>query len=308
MIAPTAAPVIDCSEISHRFGSKQALIDVSFSVKKGQIAALVGPNGAGKTTLLNILCGFLRPKSGQVRIFGEAPGAEASRARLSALPQDARFDPALSIGSQLGHYARLQGYRSAAAIDEVERVLAVVELSDSIKDRPGELSHGMAKRAAIAQALIGEPELILLDEPTAGLDPVNARNIRELVAALTGRATFIISSHNLVELDQLCDSVLHLEAGRLRESSRESDDSVAYLNVTLEQAAPSDLRQKLLALAGVEQVEEHGQDTFLLRYNSVIAPHLDAQLLQLLNELGISYRHISRGKTLEQKLFGYSKN
>ncbi|MBZ4679319.1 MAG: transporter, partial [Shewanella sp.] len=200
--------LINCNGLSKLYGSKRALDSVDLQLEPGSPIALVGPNGAGKTTLMSLLLGYIRPSSGEITVMGQRPGSTGLLGQISALPQDAALDPGFSLLTQFSLFARMQGMGAEAAKAESMRVLALVGLEDVANQKPNSLSHGMGKRAAIAQALIGNPKLVLLDEPTAGLDPANARKIRELVESLSADTTFIISSHNLDELEKLCDRVL----------------------------------------------------------------------------------------------------
>ena len=138
--------IVQCQLLDHYYSGKAALNNVSFDIIAGEPVGLVGPNGAGKSTLLNILCGFLRPSSGIVTLFGQKPGSSEINGKISALPQDARLDPTFSIGDQLEFFARLQGFSSKEANSEAIRVLEAVTLKDSFKEKPVALSHGMAKR------------------------------------------------------------------------------------------------------------------------------------------------------------------
>ncbi|MFT7185315.1 MAG: ABC-2 type transport system ATP-binding protein, partial [Pseudohongiellaceae bacterium] len=161
--------IIHCENLSKRYGSNLALDNVSFELESGSPIALVGPNGAGKTTLFSILCGYLNPSSGRVSLLGHKPGSSKLFGQVSALPQDAQLDPSFTIHEQLSFYARLEGYDGKAAKIEASRVLELIQLTEAMSSLPSSLSHGMRKRVAIAQALIGKPKLVFLDEPTAGL-------------------------------------------------------------------------------------------------------------------------------------------
>ncbi|HCD15885.1 ABC transporter ATP-binding protein, partial [Shewanella sp.] len=170
--------LINCNGLSKLYGSKRALDSVDLQLEPGSPIALVGPNGAGKTTLMSLLLGYIRPSSGEITVMGQRPGSTGLLGQISALPQDAALDPGFSLLTQFSLFARMQGMGAEAAKAESMRVLALVGLEDVANQKPNSLSHGMGKRAAIAQALIGNPKLVLLDEPTAGLDPANARKIR----------------------------------------------------------------------------------------------------------------------------------
>ena len=302
------APVIHCQQLTHVYSGKAALSNVSFELDAGEAVGLVGPNGAGKTTLLSILSGFLRPTSGTISLFGHPPGAAQLIGKVSALPQDARLDPGFKIIEQLFFYARLQGLTKQQAIMEAGRVLEVVSLKEAAHQKPQALSHGMAKRVAIAQALIGKPELILLDEPTAGLDPVNVRTVRTIIAEQSSVTTFIISSHDLSELDRLCQQILLLENGILQPEKIDlhGQQQAATRFITLQMETcpvPEVMIAELRALDGVLQVTNPQKNEFIVAYDPDRQPHMDLQLMQCINIHHWQFRQLSHGKTLEEKLF-----
>ena len=294
---------IECQGLTKRYGSTLALDNLTLSIPAGEPIALIGPNGAGKTTLLSVLCGFIRPSNGEVSILGERPGSAGLTGRLSALPQDALLDPRLSVGRQLRFFARLQGMGAAGAKKEVERVLQLVDLSDSMHTKPADLSHGMRKRIAIAQALLGSPELVLLDEPTAGIDPPNAKMIRDLVREQSSRTTFIVSSHNLDELERLCGSVVYLEKGRLISAGPLSDDTDdEYITLRMGTVNESEFISAANMLPGVSDVSKTTGGDFLIKTQDDMAT--SAALMQLLIDKNWRYRQLSRGKSLEERLYG----
>lgn len=296
--------LLRCSALSKRYGNKLALDKVDLTLETGSPIALVGPNGAGKTTLMSLLLGFIKPSSGDIKVFGKQPGSTDLLGKVAALPQDAALDPDFSLATQLALYARLHGFSNKAAAREVQRVLALVGLADAANALPKALSHGMSKRAAIAQALIGNPKLVLLDEPTAGLDPVNARHVRDLVTELAGDITFIISSHNLEELEKLCGKVLYLDHGKLSQAvDLTKPDSQAYLTLQMQPCDMTALQTQLQKLPGVEAIQPSGKHTLVLRYQPEHAGQLDIQLLQLLQQQQLAYRMLLKGRTLEDQLF-----
>lgn len=296
--------LISCKNINKSFGTKSVLNNVSFDLNVGDITALVGPNGAGKTTLFSILCNYHLPTSGEVTIFGEKPGSNNLLGKVGALPQDAQLDPRFAIKHQLELYAKLQGFSSKDAKLECLRVLELVDLSNVLNERPSALSHGMSKRVTIAQALIGSPKLVMLDEPTAGLDPANARNIRQLVMDLSGDISFIISSHNLDELERLCSTVLLLEKGQLSQQAIGQQDNNTQQSMTL-LLEPTDLAvlDLLANIQGLDIIENIGKQEFILKYNTLKSPDFDIKLIQTLKQQGLDYRQITKGLSLEQQLF-----
>lgn len=296
--------LVSCRGLSKTYGSKQALKQVSITLEAGSPIALVGPNGAGKTTLFSLLCGYITPSAGEVSLMGAKPGSTELLGRVSSLPQDAALDPNLDIITQLTLFATLQGFSSKAAKVEGLRVLGLVDLTDSAALKPKSLSHGMSKRVSIAQALIGSPELVLLDEPTAGLDPANAKKIRELVKALSHKTTFIISSHNLDELEKLCDQVLYLEQGQLSQSvSMKESLHEDYLTLTMQHCDAGELVSAVMELGDISSIEERQANEFLIKHNSEESYAIEIALLNLFKQHHWQYKALLRGRTLEEKLF-----
>lgn len=199
-----------------KYGKVLAVDGLDLAVPTGAIFGLLGPNGAGKSTTFGVLCGWLRPTAGTASVLGTpCDRLHTLGGRVSALPQDARFPDSAPIRVTLAHYGRLQGLSAADARAEAVRVLQAVGLQDAASKRGNQLSHGMAKRAGIAQAMIGAPEVVFLDEPTAGLDPANARIVRDLISSMAPRATVVVSSHNLAEIQDVCTHGAILDNGRL---------------------------------------------------------------------------------------------
>ena len=300
--------LIECNNITKRYGSTLALDGVTLSLEAGAPIALIGPNGAGKTTLFSLLCGFLRATSGDVRIMGYAPSDSKLHGRLAALPQDANLDPRFNIGHQLVLLARLQGMSNSVANKEVRRVLDKVGLPEVIKTKPEALSHGMRKRVMLAQALMGNPELILLDEPTAGLDPPNVKVMRSLIAEAANDATFIISSHNLDELEKVCQSVVHLEKGKLKgvvdiAQSRSTDHNGFYTVVMADMSIGTNIIiDSLTSLPSVSNVTFNTPNRFVIEYDAT-QEELDITIIKLLADKDWTYRQLVNGRTLEDQLY-----
>tara|TARA_B110001454_G_scaffold48257_1_gene47567 strand:+ start:1449 stop:2372 length:924 start_codon:yes stop_codon:yes gene_type:complete len=304
--------LIECKNLTKSYGHKCALNNVSFEIHKGQPIALVGPNGAGKSTLFSILAGYERATSGSAKIWGQPAGSSELIGRLGVLPQDALFTPHLSLLKQLSYFAQLQGYSHSESQKEALRVLELMQLREVHDERITSLSHGMKKRVAIAQALMGSPELVLLDEPTAGLDPENARNIRQQIVDLAAETTFIVSSHNLSELERMCSQVIHLEQGELKALQAigtpegAPQQTLDYLTLRLQQKNNS-IHRKILQLAAVESVSAKQDDEFIIAYDRRLNSILDQDLLKLLASESVAYRQIIQGQSLENQLFTASK-
>jgi ABC-2 type transport system ATP-binding protein len=296
--------IIQCDNLSKQYGNKLALDTVSLTLPQGAPIALVGPNGAGKTTLFSLLCGYIQPTNGSISILGHKPGSKALQGLLSALPQDAALDPNFSIVSQLQFFAQLQGMTTKAAKQEALRVLALVDLTDSAEAKPKSLSHGMSKRVSIAQALMGSPKIVLLDEPTAGLDPANAKKIRQIVKDLSDNTTFVISSHNLDELEKLCDQVVYLEHGKLQQSvSIKASQATDFITLTMKQCDMDSLHQKLLGLNDIIQVRRIGDDQYVIEYQKQSGFAIEIQLFELFTVNQWQYKALLKGRTLEETLF-----
>lgn len=295
--------LISATGLSKKFGDKLALSNVNFEINTGAPVALVGPNGAGKTTLFSLMCGYIFPSAGELQVLGSKPGSRQLFGQLSALPQDAQLDPRFNIIHQLTFYGQLQGLSKLRATKESERVLELVGLSDVLKQKPMDLSHGMRKRATIAQALLGAPKIVMLDEATAGLDPIHAREVRELVSELSSETTFILSSHDLSELERLCDQVLHLDQGMLAEHSAQSrlSDSSHFITLQLSQSYP-DVEVVLQQLQHVNRVYKSQSKEYVVEYRKSESA-FDISLLECCHQKGWQYTKLINGHTLENQIF-----
>ncbi|MFI6030490.1 ABC transporter ATP-binding protein [Amycolatopsis magusensis] len=200
---------IEVSALTKRYGRTTALDGVDLHVEKGQVYGLLGRNGAGKTTLMRTLLGLVRPGSGTVRVLGHPPGDPAVFRRVGALIEGAAFYPHLTGRDNL----RLLTRYSALPESEVDKALARVGLADRAGDRYRGYSQGMKQRLGVASALLGTPELVVLDEPANGLDPASMAALRQLIRDVEG--TVLLSSHLLGEVAQVCDRVGVLRDGRL---------------------------------------------------------------------------------------------
>jgi Cu-processing system ATP-binding protein len=203
---------VEIKHVSKRYGKIEAVRDVSFDLVPGEITALVGHNGAGKTTLLKLMLGLAHPTAGTIRVLGDDPAAGefAARNKVGYLPENVSFNAALTGREILSFYARLKGQPVAKALGLLDRV----GLGSASARRVATYSKGMRQRLGLAQALIGEPQILLLDEPTTGLDPALRLSFYEIVQALRDRgATVVLSSHALAELGERADRVVIMSDG-----------------------------------------------------------------------------------------------
>ncbi len=298
--------VVQTENLSKSFGTVRALDGVTFTVEQGVTTGLVGPNGAGKTTLFSLLCGFLKPTDGTIRVLQHPPSHPALRNRAAILPQDAEFLKGVKVGRQLAMLAELQGFSRREAQAEAARVLQLVRLPKAAAHTPDQLSHGMRKRISIAQAFIGDPELVLLDEPTAGLDPQTANQIRAVIRQLSSERTFIISSHNLTVIEDLCQEILILDGGKLAHHEQIASLTARSKALTfrLEADAPDNIETAFSKLPWISGIEtgRPGEQRLIVRFSEEDGQYMEIEILKCLADAGIAYREMIRGERLEQKV------
>ena len=209
--------MIEVSHLTKQYGSHLAVDDVSFTVADGQICGLLGPNGAGKSTIMNILTGYLSATSGQVTVAGHPlpEEADAAKACVGYLPEQPPLYPEMTVQEYLTFAAELKGVKKAERKEQVCRAARRTGLEAVLPRLIRSLSKGYKQRVGIAQALLGSPRLIILDEPTVGLDPAQVIEIRKLIRELGRAHTVILSSHILSEVQAVCQQILILSKGHL---------------------------------------------------------------------------------------------
>ncbi|MBT9689761.1 ATP-binding cassette domain-containing protein [Faecalibacterium prausnitzii] len=209
--------VIEVSHLTKQYGNHLAVDDVSFTVADGQICGLLGPNGAGKSTIMNILTGYLSATSGQVTVAGHPlpEEADAAKACVGYLPEQPPLYPEMTVQEYLAFAAELKGVKKAERKEQVCRAARRTGLEAVLPRLIRSLSKGYKQRVGIAQALLGSPRLIILDEPTVGLDPAQVIEIRKLIRELGRAHTVILSSHILSEVQAVCQQILILSKGHL---------------------------------------------------------------------------------------------
>ena len=212
--------MIEVSHLTKKYGGHLAVDDVSFTVEDGQIYGLLGPNGAGKSTIMNILTGYLSATSGQVTVAGHSLPEEADEAKscVGYLPEQPPLYPEMTVGEYLNFVAELKKVPRAQRKEQVLRAARRTGLEKVLPRLIRSLSKGYKQRVGIAQALLGSPKIIILDEPTVGLDPAQVIEMRKLIRELGKAHTVILSSHILSEVQAVCQQVLILSKGKLAAS------------------------------------------------------------------------------------------
>jgi ABC-type multidrug transport system ATPase subunit len=256
------------------YGKRRALDGLTLRIPRYSVTGLVGSNGAGKTTFMMTVAGFLKASSGTINLLGNGPfDAELHGGRFSILPQDSELPLTSSPLELLTHYGRLQGLSLPAAKKSATEMLETVNLGDRATSTIRSLSHGMRKRVMAAQCFLGQPELILLDEPLNGLDPREAARMRDFLSQRTREQTIVISSHNLNDIEQLCDHVAFIEKGKsVRFGPVETITRKASIMVYQLSRPPANLAQ-LEALLG-----EGGTLHYQSQTNSLTCHAFDATL------------------------------
>ncbi|MCB1842378.1 MAG: ABC transporter ATP-binding protein [Halioglobus sp.] len=214
--------MIEAQSLTRYYGSTPAVLDVSFQIGDNEIVGLLGHNGAGKTTVMRMLSGHLEPERGRVLLDGLdiAPQPRRLQRQLGYLPEHLPVYPDMLVVDYLEYAATLRGIAAKQRMHSVREVLAATDLTHRALDRISALSRGMRQRVGVAQAILDRPRLLILDEPTNGLDPSQTDHMRELLRRLARRATVILSTHILQEVDAVCDRVLVLRNGRLAVDER----------------------------------------------------------------------------------------
>jgi ABC-2 type transport system ATP-binding protein len=230
------------------YGARRAVDGVSFQVQPGQTVGLLGPNGAGKSTTVSMLCGLLRPESGQVLLDGQpvTTGAAGVKRRIGLVPQDLALYDDLSAHENLRLFGALYGLKGKPLDERIARVLGLVNLVDRARDKPATFSGGMKRRLNIAAALLHDPDLLILDEPTVGVDPQSRNAIFDTLEALQAQGrSLIYTSHYMEEVERLADHIVIIDHGKVL-----ADDSPAALHRKL--ASKALLRVELAEPAGAD--------------------------------------------------------
>ncbi len=278
--------------ITKSYGKKKVLQGLNMNIPKLGIYGFLGINGAGKTTTFGILSGFIKKDKGDFKADGT----------VSVLPQDAKFYSGRSISSQLKLFGLLSGVKKKDIKKEVERILEMVDLTSQVKKTPDQLSHGMIKRLAIAQSLIGNPDIILLDEPLAGLDPQNVYEMKKVIKNAKKKSTIVLSSHILADIEEICDTIGIIEKGKIQfEGSIEE--------ITKAEATINYIISKNIDLTIFDYLKNQYEIKFdsdkkklKINYNSteVNIEKVNSEIINILLKKGVGIIEIKKGDSLEK--------
>ncbi len=294
--------LVETTNLTKRYGQRiVAVDDLNLTVRRGEVYGFLGPNGAGKTTTLRMLLGLIRPSSGDATVLGERPGAPSGLSRIGALVETPTFYPYLSGRDNLMGMARLSGVGMPKS--RVDTALKQVELLDRAGDRFKKYSLGMKQRLGVAAALLKDPELLILDEPTNGLDPKGMAEMRDLIRSLgRGERTVLLSSHLMGEIEQICDRVGVIQNGRLV-----AEGPVAELRGDgrlIVRADPTDKAARIVA--SISEVEEVSttDETISIAVDPERAPEIARELVGA----GVEIKEIRPAqRSLEEAFFELTK-
>ncbi len=287
--------MIEVQNVTKYYGQVRALDHVSFDVKKGEIVGLLGPNGSGKTTLMRILTGFFPPTEGKVRVAGlEVETASLDvRRRLGYLPENVVLYPDMSVRAFLNFCVQVKSDAATHRRHQVERVLSECALEHMAHRHIGTLSKGYRQRVGFAQALLCQPEILILDEPTIGLDPNQVIEMRELIKAMGGKTTILLSSHILHEVSLTCQRVVIIDKGKIiaEDTAAGLSDRVQGATRTLVRVAGprAELLAALRALPGVREVSVQDSEGSNQEGHHLVVTSLDRAIAQELAQVVVSH-------------------
>jgi gliding motility-associated transport system ATP-binding protein len=300
-------PILVADHLTKWYGSRQAVDDVSFEVQRGEVMGLLGPNGSGKSTILRVLTGYLRPSSGTARIAGfdvVTQGLQA-RNRVGYVPEDVPLYTHMRVTEFLAFMGRLRGLGGATLVRSVESVSQRVSLGTVCDLLISKLSRGYRQRVAIAQALISSPELLVLDEPTNGLDPRQIIELRDLIRSLTSHCAILVTSHVLAEIERIAHRAAILLNGRLLTvHTLARGGRGGELRVQIRAEAGSAVEACLKSVAGVLDARLEAQlDTLESWRVSVSEPVVGELITAALTRAGFGVREITTAASDLEELF-----
>ena len=303
--------VIEVENLTRQYGDRTAVNGISFSVRKGEIIGFLGPNGAGKSTTLRMLTGYLPPTDGAIRVGGVDAVRDPIGARrfIGYLPESVPLYKEMRVDEYLRYRARLKGVARAQVAARIDHVLAQADIRDVRQRIIGQLSKGYRSRVGLADALVADPPLLVLDEPTAGLDPNQIRQVRDLIRSMAGEKTIMLSTHILPEVESTCSRVLIINKGRLvgegAPNALRTSGQGGQVIVLEARGARAELEQRALQVQGVRRLLDAEQlEPDLLRLRLEIEGSAAAEALSLaLAQGGHAIRELRREQTSLEDVF-----
>lgn len=300
--------MIEFSDVTRRFGGVEAVKDLSFEVQKGDVVGLLGANGAGKTTTMRLMTGYFPPSSGEVRIGGQRIERNplGIKRRIGYLPEIPPLHDEMIVNNYLKYVGSLKEIPRSSMPKKIDRVLERLELEDQADRLVGNLSRGYRQRVALAQALVHEPDILVLDEPTLGLDPKQVRRLRELIQELAENSTLLISSHILPEVQEICERVIILDDGEMvavdtpeklaREMLHGNAWDMSFRNV------PTDWSERLAELSSVGDVQQNSETAFRVTFEEDDQEGR-RELFELCSEQGVPIMELSSTEMALEDIF-----
>lgn len=249
--------MLTVAKLKRAYGDFIAADAVDFSITKGEIVGLLGHNGAGKTTVMKMISGYLEPSAGDIVFEGKrlADHLKTLQKKIGYLPESLPVYPEMSVGEYLDYAAELKGLRGVEKQQEIKRVVQATDIAVKVLAPIATLSRGYKQRVGVAQALLGKPSLLILDEPTNGLDPQQTLQMRELIRTIAKDATVILSTHIMQEVEALCDRVLMMRAGRLVLDEKLANLHVSRALVVATSLSEAEFTAAVAATAGIKRIE-----------------------------------------------------
>lgn len=299
----TTDTLIEARRLSRMYGNNVAVSELNLTLGKGEILGLLGPNGAGKTTTMRMLTGCLAPSGGEVRINGISLADDPAGAKrsLGYLPEKPPVYPELTVNEYLGYCAGLHGIPGHAREAAVAKAAEACGLTQVAHRLIGNLSKGYQQRVGLAQAIIHRPPVIILDEPTVGLDPIQIREIRSLIAELGREHSVILSSHILPEIQAVCSRVMIINQGRVVYADtmeNAQDGQFDSFRIALSQSADT---AALAAITAVSSVDELGDNEYRLHHDKDADPR--AELVKLVADRGWGLLELVPERTTLEEIF-----
>lgn len=259
--------MLEVFQLKRAYGDFVAVDAVSFSIAKGEIVGLLGHNGAGKTTVMKMLSGYLEPSAGDIQFDGLslAVHAKTLQQKIGYLPESLPVYPEMSVADYLDYAAELKGLTGGEKAAEIKRVILATDIASKLLAPIATLSRGYKQRVGVAQALLGKPKLLILDEPTNGLDPTQTLQMRELIRTIAHDATVILSTHIMQEVDAICDRVLMMRAGNLVIDAKLAELRQSHSVLLRTNLGVDVIHQSLGALNGVQSLSAVGDQQWRLQ-------------------------------------------